>query len=104
MELSIFAKRRRTQDGKIFFTYLTTATKKDGTEVPCSVRFTEPAQPPKPENCPCNIIVNKEHCNMSKKKIFREATGEILEVHTLWISQYAGGSEYVDHSMDEFED
>ena len=105
MEISIFAKKRQTKDGRTFYTYLSTLTKKDGTEIPCSVKFNQETAPaPKPENCPCNIIVDKENCNLSSKKYFRESTGEILDTHTLWINQYAAGGEWIDHSMDEFED
>lgn len=104
MEISIFAKKRQTAEGRTFYTYLSTLTKKDGTEIPCSVKFNKDIQPPRPEECPCNIIVNKEHCNLSTKKIFRESTGEVLEAHTLWVNQYAAGGEWVDHSMDDIED
>ena len=51
-----------------------------------------------------NIIVDHEHCNISKRHYLNEATGEIVDAHTLWVSQYAAGTEYVDHSMDEYED
>lgn len=104
MEISIFAKRRRTKDGREFFAYLSSLRKKDGDTIPVSVKFNKEIQPPKPESCPCNIIVDKENCNLSSKKFFREETGEILETHTLWVNQYAAGSEFVDHSMDDIED
>ena len=51
-----------------------------------------------------NVIIDKEHCNVSKRRYLDESTGEILHAYTLWVSQYAAGGEYVDHSMDEFED
>lgn len=104
MEISIFAKKRRTKDGREFFSYLSTLRKKDGDTIPVSVKFNKEIQPPKPEKCPCNIIVDKDNCNLSSKKYFREETGEVLETHTLWVSQYAAGSEFIDHSMDDFED
>ena len=104
MEISIYAKKRQTKDGRTFYVYLSTLRKKDGSEIPCSVKFNKDLTPPKPETCPCNIIVDKEHCNLSSKKFFREETGEILETHTLWVNQYAAGGEFVDHSMDDIED
>ena len=104
MELSIFAKNRKTREGRSFVVYLSTLTKKDGTQVPCSVKFTQECQPPKPELCPMNIIVDKEHANVSKRRYLNESTGEVLDSYTLWVNQYAAGGEYVDHSMDEFED
>lgn len=104
MEISIFAKNRKTREGRSFTVYLSSLTKKDGTQVPCSVKFNATCQPPKPESCPLNIIVDKEHCNVSKRRYLNESTGEIMESYTLWVNQYAAGGEYVDHSMDEFED
>ena len=104
MEISIFAKKRQSKDGRTFYVYLSTLTKKDGSELPCSVKFNKDITPPKPEDCPCNIIVDKEHCNLSHKNILNPETGYVMETHTLWVNQYAAGSEYVDHSMDDFED
>ena len=104
MEISIFAKNRKTKDGRSFTVYLSTLTKKDGTTFPCSVIFNQSCTRPKPESCPMNIIVDKEHCNVSKRRYLDESTGEILHAYTLWVSQFAAGGEYVDHSMDEFED
>lgn len=104
MEISIFAKQRKTKEGRSFTVYLSTLTKKDGSTVPCSVKFNQSCNPPKPESCPMNIILDKEHCNVSKRRYLDESTGEILYAYTLWVSQYAAGGEYVDHSMDEFED
>ena len=104
MEISIYAKKRQTRDGRTFYVYLSTLTKKDGTEIPVAVKFNKDLTPPKPESCPCNIILDKEHCNLSKRNFFRQETGEIVESHTLWVNQYAAGSEFVDHSMDDIED
>lgn len=104
MEISIFAKQRKTKEGRSFTVYLSTLTKKDGSTVPCSVKFNQSCTPPKPESCPMNVIIDKEHCNVSKRRYLDESTGEILYAYTLWVSQYAAGGEYVDHSMDEFED
>lgn len=105
MEISIFAKRRQTKDGRTFYTYLTTLTKKDGTEVRAVAKFNlDRCSAPKPENCPCNIIVDKANCNFNSRRVVNQATGEIIESNTLWIEQYAMGSEWEDHSMDDFED
>ena len=103
MEITIFSKKRSTADGrKTFFSYLTTLTRKDGTPCTCSVRFAAPAEAPDPLNCPVNIVVNKEDCNMSKEDYTDSKTGEVRVSHKLWIKAYTLGSEYVDHSMDEF--
>lgn len=104
MEISIFAKKRQTREGRTFYTYLSTLTKKDGSAIPCSVRF-QKGQEPKPELCPCNIIVNKTDCNLSSKKFFREETGEFFDSHTLWVNAYKySETPYEDHSMDDIED
>lgn len=102
MEISIFAKKRQTKDGRPFYIYLTTLHRKDGTEVKAQAKFSTECDPPKPESCPCNIIVDKENCNFSSKTVLIEATGELVDRSILWIKQWANGSEYVDHSMDDF--
>ena len=104
MEIAIFAKQRKTKEGRSFVVYLSSLKKKTGEQIPCSVKFNQSCTAPDPAKCPMNIIVDHEHCNISKRHYLNEATGEIVDAHTLWVSQYAGGSEYVDHSMDEFED
>ena len=103
MEIAIFAKKKHTKEGKIFYSYLTTLTKKDGSEEMMTVKFTEDAGAPKPENCPINIIVEKTDCNISKKTIKREDNGELYERKTLWVSSYKEGSPYVDTSLDEYD-
>lgn len=100
-EITIFAKKRRSKDGKkTFLSYLTTLTKKDGTTETVSVRFREDCGDPK--EFPCNVIVNKEDMNISRRQYIREDTGEAAEAKTLWITAWEPGSEYVDHSMDDY--
>ena len=111
MEITVFAKKRQTKTGKIFFNYLSTLHKKDGTEVSCDVKFREDAGQPKPEQCPINIVVDKGDCNLVNRKYSRretdEFTGEVVTMEsmrpTLWVSAWKQGSAYVDHSMDDFE-
>lgn len=103
MEITIFAKKRTTADGrKTFFSYLTTLTRKDGTPCTCSVRFAAPAENPDPLDCPCNILVEKDDCNMSQELYTDKKTGEERTSFKLWIKNYKPGSAYVDHSMDDF--
>lgn len=103
MEISVFAKKRTTADGrKTFFSYLTTLTRKDGTPCVCSVKFTAPAEEPEPFDCPMNIRVNKADCNMAKER-YTDKHGEEKTSYKLWIKRYESGSPYVDHSLDEFE-
>lgn len=110
MEITIFAKKRNTKEGKVFYNFLTTLTKKDGTNQVCTVKFRDEAGTPKAEQCPMNIRVQKDGCNLSSKKFQRqvvdETTGELSteqgEALTLWISKWAQGQPYVDHSMDDY--
>ena len=103
MEITVFAKKRTTKEGKTFYGYLTTLRRKDGTEQTVSVRFRESCENPKPENCPMNIIVEKRSANLSKREFIRESTGEVMNSYTLWVSEWKNGSAYVDHSLDDFE-
>ena len=103
MEITIFAKKRTTADGrKTFFSYLTTLTRKDGTPCTCAVKFAAPAEAPDPLDCPCNILVEKDACNMAVEDYTDSKTGEVKKSHKLWVKAYEIGSPYVDQSMDEF--
>lgn len=103
MEITIFAKKRQTRDGKkSFFTYLTTLVKKDGSPVTCAVKFAAPADPPDPLSCPLNIIVAKDDCNMVIEPYTNDKTGETRDSFRLWVKNYVIGSPYIDHSMDDF--
>lgn len=103
MELTIFAKKRTTEEGKSFYSYITTLTKKDGEKQTVGVRFREECGQPKGDTCPCNIIVEKGNANLSTKSFIREDTGEVAESLTLWVKAWEKGSEYVDTSLDEYE-
>ena len=103
MEIAIFAKKRTSNDGKTFYSYLTTLPRKDGTEQTLTVRFREEAGKPKPENCPMNIVMEKGDVNISKKQFTREDTGETGFSYNLWVSAWKEGSLYVDNSLDEFD-
>lgn len=103
MEITIYAKKRTTSEGKSFYAYLSTLKKKDGAELTTSVKFRDEAGQPKPEKCPMNIKFDKRDANLSHREFTREETGEIGLSHTLWISRWENGSEFVDHSLDDFE-
>ena len=110
MEITIFAKKRNTKEGKIFYNFLSTLTRKDGSTLVCTVKFRDDAGTPKPEQCPMNIKLDKGSCNLSSKKFQRQivddSSGELVsetgESYTLWISKWEPGAPYVDHSMDDF--
>ena len=107
MKLTIFAKKRTTKDGRPFYSYLTTLTKKDGEEVTVQVKFRDDCGAPKGENCPMNIVVDKTNCNYSEKiRTYEDKDGneEQFTDKVLWINAWSEGEPYVDTSMDEFVD
>lgn len=104
MNLTIFAKKRTSSEGKTFYTYLTTLTKKSGEELRCSVKFRQDCGSPRGEECPMNIIVPKSGANLSVERYTDDETGELLETARLWVNEWKKGEAYVDHSLDEFED
>lgn len=104
MELTIFAKKRETKEGKGFYSYITTLKKKSGETITASVKFREECGNPKADQCPMNIIVEKADANLATKVIgTNHDTGEALLGHSLWVSKWKPGSKYVDHSLDDFE-
>lgn len=103
MQVTIYAKKRTTKDGKKFFSYLTKLRKKDGSEVSASVKFREDCGQPDPKDCPMNITFNKGDANFSSKEMVNEETGEVFISNTLWVNNWEEGERYVDTSMDDFE-
>lgn len=104
MEITVFAKKRKTKEGKAFTSYLTKMVRKStGETVTASVKFREECGSPKLESCPCNIIVDKKNANMSSQEYVREDTGEAAISYTLWVSAWEKGSDYIDKSLDDFE-
>lgn len=102
-EITIFAKRRISKEDKPFTTYLTTIPKKDGTEQTMQVKFRQECGNPRAEYCPMNIIVDKDSVNISVKHYTNPDTGITTTSHTLWVSAWQQGSEYVDHSTDDYD-
>lgn len=103
MEITIYAKKRTTAEGKSFFSYLSTLTRKDGTKQTVSVKFRDECGSPKPEKCPMNVKFDKGNANMTTREFTREDTGEVGTSYTLWVSKWEQGSPFVDHSLDDFE-
>lgn len=101
MNITIYAKKRTTKEGKKFYTYLTTLTRKDGVKISTAVKFAD-CDAPKVEECPCNIVVDKEKCNLATRD-FIDRDGMPNVSHTLWVKGYTMGEPYVDRSMDDFE-
>lgn len=103
MEKTIFAKKRTSKDGKKFYSYLTKLVKSDGTEIPVAVKFRDECGNPSPSDCPMNIRFEKADANLTTREYVREDTGEIGQSNTLWVSKWEKGSDYVDHSLDDFD-
>lgn len=103
MEITIYAKKRTTAEGKSFFSYLSALTRKDGTKQTVSVKFRDECGNPKPENCPMNVKFDRGAANMATKEFVREDTGEVGTSYTLWVSAWEPGAPFVDHSLDDFE-
>ena len=103
MEIAIFAKKRTSNEGKTFYSYLSVLTRKDGVKQTVSVKFRDVCGNPKPESCPMNIVFDKKRANLSAKEFIREDTGEVGTSYTLWISSWELGTPYIDHSLDDFE-
>lgn len=103
MEITVYAKKRTTAEGKSFFSYLSTLTRKDGTKQTVSVKFRDECGNPKPENCPMNVKFDKGSANMATREFVREDTGEVGTSYTLWVSAWEPGTPFVDRSLDDFE-
>ena len=100
MEITIFAKTRTALDGRKFTSYISRLPLKAGGERTVTVKFREDCGAPK--SCPCNIIVDRENANVVSYE-YTDADGEIKTGYTMWISEWIQGSEYVDHSLDEYD-
>lgn len=102
MELTVFAKKRTTSEGKRFYTYLTQLTRKeDGEHVSVQVKFPE-GLAPKADDCPLNITVDKDKANLAIKKVETE-NGEITS-RTLWVKDYTiSENPFEDNSLDDYE-
>lgn len=103
MKLNIFGKQRTTRDGKTFTSFLTTMRKVTGEEVTCQVKFKKECDTPEKLGLPRVIEVVKEDCNFVQKVVETKDGNEAFS-KTLWISKWKDAGEYVDHSMDDFED
>lgn len=107
MQITIFAKKATTKEGKNFTRYISRLTKKSGEEVTVTVKFREECGSPSAEDCPLNILVENGDCNLSTRWYdSTDSNGEVVrrESHTLWVSDWMRdtANPYEDHSMDEF--
>ena len=104
MKVTVFAKKRKTHDGRSFISYIGKLAKKDGSELTASIKFREDCGSPKAEDCPMIIEFTKDNANLSTRNYTDAQTGETKISYELWVSDWFASSEvYVDHSLDEFE-
>lgn len=104
MEITVFAKKRQSKDGRVFYTYLTTLVKKSGEAITTAVKFRESCGNPNAADCPMNIIVDKKKCNFTTRELANEETGQTIISNTLWVTDWAvSPNKYEDHSMDDFD-
>ena len=107
MKVTIFAQKKKTKEGREFYTYLASLTKKDGTTEKVEAKFREECGAPDPKACPVIIEVDKADANISEKKeTYTDEVGEEREIirRRLWISKYSESSEkFVDSSLDDYE-
>lgn len=108
MQVTIFSKKRTTEDGKkTFFSYFTKLKKKGGEEITTQVKFREECGQPKGDECPINIMFDKNDANFTEKNItYKDKDGNEKDAveRVLWIKSWIEGEPYVDTSMDDFED
>lgn len=103
MKVTVFAKKRKTEEGRAFTSYVAKLEKKDGTELSVGVKFREECGAPKAESCPMIIEIPKEKANLSPRSYTDPKTGEVKTSYDLWVSEWKESAEkYVDHSLDEF--
>lgn len=105
MKVTVFAKKKTTQEGKTFYTYIgRMLNKKSGEEVSVQIKFKEDCGAPKPDKCPCILEIPKEMANLSRQKYGEAEDGAPLYSHTLWVSEWHNTNEkFIDHSLDDFE-
>ena len=107
MKVTIFAQKKQTKEGKTFYTYLATLTKKDGSEDKVEAKFREECGAPDPKKCPLIIEVDKSDANISEKEeTYTDEVGEEKKVtrRRLWISKYSESEEkFVDSSLEDYE-
>lgn len=106
MQLTVFAKKKTTKEGKPFNTYFAKMTKKDGEEITTEVKFREECGAPK--EFPCNVIVDKKDANFVEKPVTYHDEKDDIDKDAirrqLWVSAWKDGEPYVDHSLDDFVD
>lgn len=104
MNITVFAKKRTSEEGRKFLSYFGRLKKKDGSDLSVGIRFRDTCPGPKQEDCPMNVIVEKSDANLSERHYEDEDSGEIRTAYTLWVAQWVPDpNEFEDHSLDDFD-
>ena len=104
MNITIFAKKRKTADGRVFYSFISRLVNKTtGEEETFRVKFRDECGSPKADDCPCVIEVERGKINRVVEHYVDDKTGDDRTSQTLWISEWTKGGEYVDTSMDDYE-
>lgn len=102
MNITVFAKKATSKEGKNYSIYLGRLINKiTGEEINVRLKFREDCGQPKADSCPMNIIVAKDDANLVEKAYTVDAETRISR--TLWISKWEQGEAYVDHSLDDYD-
>lgn len=104
MKTTVFAKKVKTNDGKSFFTYVTSLEKKDGSKQYMKVMYSgkDKNKSFDPETCPVVIEFDRDKANISTTSGTTK-DGKEWKRYTLWLKDYTVSEEkFVDHSLDDF--
>ena len=102
MKITLFAKKRTSNEGKVFYNYLATLVRKStGETIPVQVKFREACGSPDPHKCPCYIEVNSKDANLSSHTIETDSGSKTVNI--LWVTKWAFAGEYVDNSMEDID-
>lgn len=98
IKVTVFAKERKTHEGRPFTSYFTKLKKKSGEEVNADVRFTKAAGTP-PE-FPVTFEVTAG--NVSHREVEDPYDGSKKTYFTLWVKAFQNAEAFEDNSLDEF--
>lgn len=104
MLVTVFARKKKSREGKEFTAYSGRLTNKSGEQINVSIRFRQECGSPKAADCPLNIEFDKADANLVQETYVREDTGEDATAYKLWIQAWKESEiVYRDTSLDDFE-
>lgn len=100
LEINVFSKKLMTKEGKTFYNYFGRLTRKDGTEIPVTVKFKDTFGQDIPLLFPVTINFDKKDANLSKRE-YENKEGQMVLGYTLWLNKWEE-IPFVDDSLDDF--